>query len=302
MEQELKSTMTGRIVVGVDGSGPSEAAVAWAVERAALVGAEVDLVYVIDMSAFSREPVFLDEAHNAAEDVLRRAVSQVAGKYPSVVLTWHILVGFPVRELAKYAAKAELLVVGTHKGSKLQGVLAGTKGIKLAAVSPVPVCVIPEFDVSARSGVVVGVDQEKVSGVALDRAIAEALSGGDELTVVYAWSLPVSPSVQYVWSPEILDRVEADAKEFVQETVEEVAAKHPGVKISGVAVQGSPVSALVDYGKKARLVVVGNRGLKGVGRLLLGSVSHGVLNNLTAPTLIVRAVAVPEDALDEPEQ
>lgn len=265
--------------------------------RAKRLGASVLLAYVSDVSPFSQEPAFLDEALVAAEKLLATEREFALGVADGVEVSTRAIPGLPIRELATVAADADLLVVGTHKGGHLQGVIAGTRGIKLAAVGPVPVAVIPASSGDARRGVVVGIDEEKSSTAALDFAVAEAIALREPLTVVYAWLLPVAPSVEYAWTPEVVQQVRDEAEDFVSDTVRSIIDKHPELEVSGFAIQGSPVSALVHRAEAASVLVVGNRGRRGLSRLLLGSVSHGVLNNIPAPVIVVRAVPVPADAL-----
>ncbi len=285
--------MTAKIVVGVDGSVASRTALDWAMARARRLGRSVELVYVSDTSPFSQEPAFVDEAIAAAQQLLVREREYAIASVPDVDVSTKAVPGVPIRDLVKLATGSELLVVGTHKGAHLQDVIVGTRGIKLAAVSPVPVAVIPAAGVAPRRGVVVGVDREESSTAALDFAVAEALALAEPLTVVYSWSLPASPSVEYAWSPEIVNSIRADAEDYVSETVRALIAANPGVEVSGYAVQGVPVLALVHRAETASLLVVGNRGRRGLSRLLLGSVSHGVLNNIPSPVVVVRSVPVP---------
>lgn len=291
--------MTTKIVVGIDGSAPSRTSLTWAMERARRLNASVTLVYVSDISPFSQEPPFLDEAIAAATDLLAKEREYALTIAPDVEVSTNAVPGVPIRELASLSKDADLLVIGTHKGTHMQDVIVGTKGIKLAAVSPVPVAVIPADDGVPRRGVVVGVDDEKSSGAALDFAAAEARALGEPLVVVYAWTLPMTPSIEYVWTPEVVHQIGSSAEALVVEKVDAISARYPGLEVVGFAAQGSPVQAIVHQAKTASLVVVGNRGRRGLSRLLLGSVSHGVLNNIPAPTIVVRAVPVPDGSLDE---
>ncbi len=67
-----------------------------------------------------------------------------------------------------------------------------------------------------------------------------------------------------------------------------VAAKHPSLVIEKEVVPGDPVLALVEAAGRAKMVVVGSRGRGAIARLLLGSVSHGVLVHLEGPTVVIR--------------
>jgi nucleotide-binding universal stress UspA family protein len=52
-------------------------------------------------------------------------------------------------------------------------------------------------------------------------------------------------------------------------------------------VHGTPATALLRAGETANLLVVGNRGLVGIRRILLGSVSHEVVVGIDCPTIVV---------------
>ena len=70
--------------------------------------------------------------------------------------------------------------------------------------------------------------------------------------------------------------VRGQAEEVVDTAVAAAALAHPGLSVSGVAVQGNPSGALLSAADDAYLVVVGNRGRGGFASLLLGSVSQRV--------------------------
>jgi nucleotide-binding universal stress UspA family protein len=53
---------------------------------------------------------------------------------------------------------------------------------------------------------------------------------------------------------------------------------------------GSVVEAIVEYAteEKAQLIVMGTRGMTGFKKMLLGSVSNGVVNHAPCAVLVVR--------------
>lgn len=83
-----------------------------------------------------------------------------------------------------------------------------------------------------------------------------------------------------------------DAKK-AQKMAERVAAKlreeHPDLSICPAAVPGKPQEALVEEVARtgARLLVVGNVGMKGLGRVL-GSVASSVAHNAPCDVLFVK--------------
>ena len=74
-----------------------------------------------------------------------------------------------------------------------------------------------------------------------------------------------------------------------------VRGRAHGVQVSFLIWEGDPAEAIVEAAgaERADLIVVGNRGLAGVGRALIGSVSDEVVRNAPCPVLVVRESADP---------
>ncbi len=71
---------------------------------------------------------------------------------------------------------------------------------------------------------------------------------------------------------------------------QEKARAHGVERVEVVYLRGEPVSAIVDWLHRnpQDLVIVGSRGLSRGRRLLLGSVSSGLVNDAPCPVLVVR--------------
>ena len=141
---------TRLVVVGVDGSPASAAALRWALEEAVRSGAEVEAI-----TTWEREPAFVPATpmglsphgekphrHPVRElhDLVREASSRLAGA-PEV--TAAIVVGDPVEVLVRASRHAELLVLGAHGHGKAAGVLLGGVVSGCLRRSTCPVVVIP---------------------------------------------------------------------------------------------------------------------------------------------------------------
>ena len=107
-----------RIVVGVDGSAESVAALRWACREASLRGAEVHAVLALESvchqvaSYAVPAPRQSSGSWGAAREVLRRSVSEASSLYPNVSVRTEITEGLAARVLLDHAREADMLVLG----------------------------------------------------------------------------------------------------------------------------------------------------------------------------------------------
>ncbi|KOV53601.1 hypothetical protein ADL00_34040 [Streptomyces sp. AS58] len=130
------------LVVGVDGSESSRAAVEFAVEEAALHGAALRAVWVWrrPVVAFGDEAVGLEERHR----IVSETVAGWADKYPDVEITREVLRGHPVEELALASVGALVVVVGRHGRGGYSGMRLGSVVHGLLHRAECPVITVPE--------------------------------------------------------------------------------------------------------------------------------------------------------------
>jgi nucleotide-binding universal stress UspA family protein len=107
-----------RIVVGVDGSAESVAALRWACREASFRAAEVLAVLALESACHQvasyavPAPRHSSGSWGAARDVLRRSVSEVIGLFPGVSVRTEIAEGLAARVLLDHAADVDMLVLG----------------------------------------------------------------------------------------------------------------------------------------------------------------------------------------------
>lgn len=108
---------------------------------------------------------------------------------------------------------------------------------------------------------------------------------GAELHLVHVWRTVPSPHFE----PYIRKHLEREARELLDQQVETVEAA--GGTVSGSHLREGPKAGqILDLAEKlgAQLVVIGARGHGLVHRLLLGSVSEGVVYHARCPVLVTR--------------
>jgi nucleotide-binding universal stress UspA family protein len=135
--------------------------------------------------------------------------------------------------------------------------------------------------------IVVGTDGSETANVAVSQAFELVKEQGHVLHVVSAYR-PSTARVVKVGADEwdILPEDQVDA------VLQDVAARAriEGVKVETHAIRSEPATAVVRVAKEvgADLVVVGNKGMKGAKRFLLGSVPNKVAHTAPCTVLIIK--------------
>jgi nucleotide-binding universal stress UspA family protein len=124
-----------RIVVGIDGSRSSRAALRWAVRQAVLNGGIVDAIMAWQIPALLRSyawtPVYVEEASDFAKDArntLATVISDEIEPADSQRVTSRVVNGHPAEVLLEAAVGADLLVVGSHGHGSFADALLGSVG------------------------------------------------------------------------------------------------------------------------------------------------------------------------------
>ncbi|WP_082121994.1 MULTISPECIES: universal stress protein [Frankia] len=304
---------TGGIVVGVDGSPESIAALRWAVDEGARRRLPVTAALVWD--AVGEPRAVFDRAagadraglEQAARRVLADTVAAVRVHDPAVTVTERVEEGSPVPELLGIATGAQLVVVGERGPGALHRLVAGSVCQGVVHHAPLPVVVVRGG--ADRSGgatgatdavgadttsvderpVVVGVDGSAGSLRALRWAVEAAAARKTALRAVHAWHLdvPVYPGIYADFGSALAEQ----AQRTLDDAVNTIIAEHGGglpVPVVKEAVADGAARALLRSATDAQLLVVGSRGHGGFAELLLGSVSHQCVAHAPCPVAVIR--------------
>lgn len=144
--------------------------------------------------------------------------------------------------------------------------------------------------------VTVGLDGSPESRAAAEWAAREAKLRDLPLKVVHVWEPVPEPIAQ---APLLGAETQLHWTERIpREAAEGLRLRHPGVEVSSEQLSGHPGDVLCEQGKSAELLVLGTRGLGGVGGFMVGSVGLSVVARTERPVVLVRAG---EQAADEHE-
>lgn len=144
--------MDTRIVVGVDGSDSSVAALRWAVEEARLRDAALEVVHaweypgVADVAAIAAYTISPAELERGAREVLDAAIAAVGPMPTGVVVTPVVVHGSVASALVDASKGAEMLVVGTRGRGGFAGLLLGSVSQQCVHHARCPVVVIRPTD------------------------------------------------------------------------------------------------------------------------------------------------------------
>jgi len=144
-----------RILVPVDYSDCSGAALAVAVLMAKTLGATLDVVHVWDRPTYVSDTVMVrqpsGESRSLVELIRENAELEMdafmkqANVPPEVSVTRRLLAGNPRATILEElrAGRFDLLILGTHGRAGLKHVLLGSVAEMLVRLSPVPVLTVP---------------------------------------------------------------------------------------------------------------------------------------------------------------
>ncbi|MGW1593427.1 universal stress protein [Streptomyces sp. NPDC002343] len=265
------------VVVGVDGSSSSHAAVVQAAREAERRGAELRVVHAFSWPVGPMyaplDPSPLNTlAHDAAQDARRVA--------PAVKVDEAVMIGGAVSVLVAESRAADLVVVGRRGIGGFVGMLLGSTAVSLAAHSHCPVLVVRE-EPDCSGPVVLAVDGSPEGEKAVEFAFAEAERRGSDLVAVHAWLPDHAPAGTGVESPERL----------LAQAVAGRAESCPDVTVRQEVLSGETREVLVQASRSAQLMVAGARGRGGFSGMLLGSVSQVLLHHAHCPIAVVRGGA-----------
>jgi nucleotide-binding universal stress UspA family protein len=141
--------------------------------------------------------------------------------------------------------------------------------------------------------IVVGTDGSETAGEAVRQAVDLASQISAKLQLVSAYE-PVSDQRLREERTEVPDDVQwmVNPREDVDATLRDAAdlAKRNEVDVETFARQGDPADAILDVAEEqsADLIIVGNKGMTGAKRFLLGSVPNKVSHHAPCSVLIIR--------------
>ena len=139
-----------QIIVGVDGSDNSRAALRWAYDEAAHHGASLNAIMVWHAPSLPMQPPYgslppegyESQPARDAVDLLERLTAELDARKPAVEVRNSTQQGNPAKVLIELSGGADLLVVGSRGHGGFAGMLLGSVSQHLVAHAACPVVVV----------------------------------------------------------------------------------------------------------------------------------------------------------------
>jgi nucleotide-binding universal stress UspA family protein len=316
MTTKKKSTKTGTVVVGVDGSVGAQEALDFATAEARLRKAPLRIVHAWNygyningpgaymgetglkgMAAGYMGSVGYDsrELRRSTENKIKKALGKVAQQATDLKIERQVVEGGSAEILLGAVAKDDLLVVGSRGHGGFAGLLLGSVSQQCVEHAQCPVVIV--HPPKAKKGrkpvraVTVGVDGSAGSMAAMRWALGEARLRKAPLRIIHVFSYGyIGGANGYMGSMSVdVGDLNRAAEEVLESVTREVIASNTDLEISREVIEGFAPSVLVGAVTAGDLLVVGSRGHGGFLELLLGSVSQQCVHHSPCPVVVVHA-------------
>lgn len=273
------------MLAGTDGSPRAEEAVRQAARLAAATGASLEVVFVLDTGRDHPRDV-----EPEAEAVLARAseLATTAG----IAAEARILVGDPGAALVEEAAQSEadLLCLGPDAGLIGGAIRIGQVAAHVLREAECSVLIARSAGADFPTRIACGVDGSDASAETAGFAARIAAETGAELRVLHV--IPVFRGHDAEWTLGEGEPTPLELEPAIG------AAAAAGVTPIREMAMGRPEHALVKASERdgTDLLVVGHRGVTGMRRVLLGSVSEYCTHHARCSVLVARPPALGKDA------
>jgi nucleotide-binding universal stress UspA family protein len=287
---EYERLQPGGIVVGVDGSSESIAALNTAAAIAKAHHWPLHVISVLSpLPSYQIDPGLSESRNNTDELRIQLRSASVRDLMECACAeegwTHEVVMGRPARMITQVAASrgANLIVVGRREHGLMDRITGAETPLKVMRLSSIPVLAVAS-DVTQPQSIVVATDFSEAS-ITAAKAACELLGRRGSLHLVY-----VEPPLELL--PEGFaiagdGRYPGDVVQWFRRLVEAIKAP-PGVFVETTLLNGKPVPAVVEFADRigADMIAAGAHSHSRMERMLLGSVSTGLVRNARCPVLI----------------
>ncbi len=293
-----------KILLAIDSSAVSEAAVREAVSRPWPVGTIFCAMSVVDVWTLEETPSLMEPAEREAKrvvtsaaDTLRHSGYDTFSKIPR---------GVPKQEIRNFAKtwNADLILIGSRGRSDIERLFLGSVAQAVLRTAPCSVEVVrARADTASHEGmrILLGTNGSQFSKEAACSVTHGSWPSGTQIKIisVHEFLVPegstAACSPYSIYSEPALTEVTEATRQLAENAYAETKSviESAGLQVCDVShgvPLGDPRSVLLDEASVwgADLIVVGSHGRHGLDRLLLGSVSEAVAMHAPCSVEVIR--------------
>jgi nucleotide-binding universal stress UspA family protein len=273
-----------RVLLAADGSNDSRRATRWLQHFAPTVDIEPTVLTVATLTEPPRDSRTMSQLRESVVTQARHAAEKAAKvlrpRWPEVKTL--VTEGDPRVEIVRAAEdlRADMLALGARGVGRLKRLLVGSTSLAAARYAPCPVAIVRGRARPVRRALV-AVDGSEGSRAALRFLSLFDLVREARVGLLHVLQGPAQTGDERRTPQADVEKMLTDAATVLG------AGRYP---IERLVVDGDPGRQIVSIAssRNVDLVVLGARGLRTLGRLLLGSVSETVLHHAGRPVVIVR--------------
>ncbi|WP_405762974.1 universal stress protein [Streptomyces sp. NBC_01420] len=282
--------MTAQVIVGLDGSEESVAAVGWAADEALRRQVPLGLMCVEELPAAPEIPVVqIDEAAERAAALLGENLERVRSEHPGLEVFAVQTRGRAAEELTAAANEADLTVLGSRGLGRATGFFVGSVSLGVVGAAQRPVALVRAADgrTAVPRDIVVGVDVRRPCEAVLAFAFAEAARRDLPLRFLHSWTLPPTYGYGALMDPALGVEQSEKLAGDLDGLLAPLRERYPEVEATAKAVVGSPALQMAEASREAELVIVGRRNRRVPLGPHLGHVAQAVIHHSPAPVVVV---------------
>jgi len=283
-----------RVLLASDGSSDSRQATRWLRDLALPSDTRVSVLTVATLTAPPRDSQTMSRLRESVVTKARQAGERAAKilrrRWPEVETV--VTEGDPRVEVVRVAEESRVDMIAL--GARGLGPLVESTSLAVARYAPCPVAIVRGRPRKVRR-VLVAVDGSEGSRAALRFLSIFELVRDTQVSLLRVLPGSAVPGLRRAVT-SLPDRQPGEARRKQQADADEVLADADAVltearrPVERLVADGDPAREIVRIARSrdVDLVVLGARGLRTIGRLLLGSVSETVLHHVGRPVVIVR--------------
>jgi nucleotide-binding universal stress UspA family protein len=280
-----------KVLLATDDSGDAELAATTAFSLAKSTDSELHLVHVWrPVPSVHFDALIRQEMHRDAQEILSGQVKKIEG-LGATVAEAHLREGGASEEIVALAAEkgVGLVAVGSRGRGRIRRLLMGSVSDAVVRHAHCPVMVARWKPVAFPAKILLPTDGSEEATLATQTVTDLGERTGSELHVVHVGEIPHTHYPDRYGYRALYEEDEREARQLLEAQVEKMQAAGATVAQAHLRMGRADEEVVVlaeELG--VDLIAMGGRGLGGVRRALMGSVSDSVVRHAHCPVLVVR--------------